>query len=332
MLPDAEQPGPIAVSSTADDDPRAQAKEQAALRRVASLVAHSASLASIFAAVAAEASTLLGGIDVAMVRHDDADTGVVVAVSHSPVPVGQRIPVGIGVGVAAPVVVEGRVWGTLSILGALGPSSPGTQEHLAPFAELAASAIANARSTAGLRASRARVVASADDVRRRLQRDIHATAQQRLVHVTIALKLARRAADSGDDPRGLLDEALRHAERAAADLRDIVRAILPPALRHGGLGPGLEALVTDVTLPVELHASVPRLPVGVETTAYFVVAEALANVLEHASATHAVVEARLDGATLLVEACDGILTITSLPGDGTTVHAELPVLPAPPAY
>jgi signal transduction histidine kinase len=188
---------------------------------------------------------------------------------------------------------------------------------------------------ADLLASRARVVAAADEARRRLQRDVHDGAQQRLVHTVIALKLARDALTPGSLPRRLVEEALRNAELAGRELRDVVHGILPAALARGGLPAGIEALLDSVALPVDVRVDAPRLNPGVERTAYFVVAEALTNVVKHANAsraavlihvdTHADIDADIDadiqadGAALVVEVRDdGVGGADPAPGSGLT--------------
>ena len=171
-----------------------------------------------------------------------------------------------------PITVEGRVWGSLTASTAGPPLPVGTEERLAQFAELAAAAIANAENKAKLTASRARVVATADETRRRLQRDLHDGAQQRLVHTLITLRLARTPPPTAASDRLLVDEALDHAERANRELRDLVRGILPASLTRGGLRTGVESLVSDIRMPIDLHVSTPRLPAQTETTAYFIVA------------------------------------------------------------
>lgn len=209
------------------------------------------------------------------------------------------------------------------------------------------------RRTADLEASRARILAGADESRRRLHRDLHDGAQQRLVHAVIALKLARSAVEPGSTAAALVEEALSNAERASSELRDVVRSILPSSLVYGGLRIGLESLVGDLGQPVELTCSTPRLPPAVETTAYLVVTEALTNAVAHAHARVVQVEVGLAGGTLVIEVRDdgvggadaagtgltglldrlgaagGALTIVSPPGAGTTVRAELPVQPGP---
>jgi signal transduction histidine kinase len=156
-----------------------------------------------------------------------------------------------------------------------------------------------------IRASRARVHEAADAERRRVVRDLHDGAQQRVVQTVVLLKLARQALERGDPASdGLIDEALDHAEAANTELRDLARGILPRVLTLGGLTAGLAALASRFSLPVQVDVSVERLPAAVEATAYFVVAEALTNVAKHARAQQAWVTARLDGDVLHVEVRD----------------------------
>jgi signal transduction histidine kinase len=147
-----------------------------------------------------------------------------------------------------------------------------------------------------------------------------------------------------------VDEALSNAERANSDLRDVVHGILPEALTRGGLNMGVESLVAGFSLPIRLRTSVPRLPLDLETTAYFIVAEALANVIKHADARNATIELAVDGDHLdiqviddgvggadpqhgsgltglldRVEVSNGSLAITSPAGNGTRLHARLPI-------
>jgi signal transduction histidine kinase len=200
-------------------------------------------------------------------------------------------------------------------------------------------------------ASRARVVAAGDESRRRIERDLHDGAQQRLVHAVIVLKLARRAIGEDDgEPAKLVDEALDHAERANAELRELAHGILPGVLRRGGLRAGVEALASRLPLPVSVNVTPERLPESVEATAYFITAEALTNVVKHAQARLAAVVASVDGGVLHLEVRDdgvggakvegssgllglqdrasavgGELDVESLPGSGTVVVAKLPV-------
>jgi len=203
-----------------------------------------------------------------------------------------------------------------------------------------------------LTASRARVVAAADETRRRLQHDLHHGARERLTHTVVALKLARDALATGRSPVDLIDEALAHAERARRELDGVVRGILPTILVHGGLRPGVESLIDGLSLQAEVRVAGPRLPAATETAAYFVLAEALTNVAAHACADRVRVSVELEGTFLTidvrddgvggadparghgltglmdrVEAVGGVLTITSHPGAGTVLRAVLPVDP-----
>jgi signal transduction histidine kinase len=381
----------LVAVAVANDQARAElhtlVDEQAALRRLAELVARGTAPSAVFVAVAAEASALLGGLPTELLWFE-GDEAVAVAACNSLVPLGLRVPahpgtptgrvlhtavpvradtfegtplaelarqVGLVAGVAVPVIVEGRVLAALTASTSGPRLPPDVEARLAQFAELAAVAIANAQTNAELTASRARVVATADETRRRLQRDVHDGAQQRLVHALIALKMARGTIETGSPAARLVDEALTNVERASSELRDVVHGILPRSLTHGGLRVGLESLVADLALPVEMRVSAPRLPAGVETTAYFVVAECLTNAVKHSRAARVsldvdvrgdtvVVEVRDDGiggadpargsglTGLLdrVEAAGGRLTIESPAGRGTAVHAELPVAAADP--
>nr|WP_221380290.1 GAF domain-containing protein [Actinoplanes polyasparticus] len=365
------------------------AARQAALRRVAELVARGAALGEVFDAVATEASNIFGESPAELFQYDGADC-TVVATCRSSVPVGfrsradgdsagarvlrARRPCSFpaldetdsagpreagrprelngGASVAVPVVVEGRLWGGLATT-TRGEPPADAEDRLAEFAELAAAAIANAENKEKLRASRARVVATDNEVRQRLQRDVHDGAQQRLVQTVLSLKLALDAADRGEDTVELVREALEHAERATVELRDIVHGILPPALARGGLRAGIESLIAAAPVPVDVDLTAQpgeRLPNDVEVTAYFVVAEALTNVVKHARATRVrvtvagidgelVVEVTDDGAggadtnlgsgltglTDRVDALNGTLTLTSTVTAGTTLRAVLPL-------
>jgi signal transduction histidine kinase len=161
------------------------------------------------------------------------------------------------------------------------------------------------RSEAYLAASRARIVEATDEERRRVVRDLHDGAQQRLVHTVVTLKLARQALQNEEeDAPALLTEALHHAERATAELRELAHGILPAVLTQGGLRAGVDALASRVPVRVENGVSVGRLPAAVEATAYFVVAEALTNVAKHARAGRAAVTARVEDGTLRVQVRD----------------------------
>jgi signal transduction histidine kinase len=330
------------------------AARQSALRRVAELVARGAALGEVFDAVATEASNILGESAAELFQNNGTDR-TVVATSRGAGPGGPRSRAD---GLTVPIFVEGQLWGGLSTTPRGEPPPADAEDRLAEFAELAAAAIANAENKEKLRASRARVVATANEVRQRLQRDVHDGAQQRLVQTVLSLKLGLDAANGGEDATGLMREALEHAERATVELRGIVHGILPVALARGGLSAGIDSLVTAAAIPVDLDLrALPegRLPGDVEVTAYFVIAEALTNVVKHAQATRARVTVAGEAGKLLVEvtddgvggadprggsgltglsdrvdALDGTLTLSSAEGAGTAVRVILPI-PAPRA-
>jgi signal transduction histidine kinase len=193
------------------------------------------------------------------------------------------------------------------------------------------------------------VLAAGDEARRRVVRDLHDGAQQSLVHATVTLRLARDALR--EDPSAsdeLVAEALSAAERATAELRELAHGILPSALTRGGLHAGVDAFVSRLDLPVDIEVSRERLPADIEATAYFIVAEALTNVVKHAHATRAMVRGSVDDGVLAVEieddgvggadpegqglvgiadrvdALGGRLLIESPHGGGTVLTARLP--------
>jgi signal transduction histidine kinase len=361
--------------------------EQAALRRVATLVARGVPPEEVFAAVVTEVGQLLA-VDLATLGRYEPDGTLTFVASlgnaPKPFPAGSRRrlggnnlhtdvfdtgrparldrysekssgPLGVGVreagirsSVATPIMVEGRLWGVSAAGSTREQTLPAdTEARLGSFTELVATAIANAESRAALAASRARIVAAADESRRRIERDLHDGAQQRLVHAVIVLQaLSNGNANAGE----LVAEALRHAEQANSELRELAHGILPAALTPGGLRAGVNGLVSRVSMPVSVEVSVGRLPAGVEATAYFVVSEALTNVVKHARASCAEVSVRLDSGELRVELCDdgvggargddgtglggladrvsaldGRLVLESPPGGGTRLYARLPV-------
>ena len=135
------------------------------------------------------------------------------------------------------------------------------------FVDLVAAAISNAQNRAELAASRARVIAAADESRRRIQRDLHDGAQQRLVSTVLRLKLAKAMLDRSEHPAGeIVSDALESAEHAAADLRELVRGVMPSALRYGDLRGAVNALVEDIDLPTRVEITADDVPAHVETT------------------------------------------------------------------
>ena len=378
-----------AISNTeARADASRLAEEQAALRRVATLVAHESSPSEVSAAVAKEVAGLLGVENMRMARYEADATVTVVAEWGEPdaaFPVGTRLPLGgkniasqvlrterparieyakatgavgayarsmgIRSAVGAPIVVDGRLWGVMVATSPEAGSLPAdTESRLENFTELVATAISNTEAREEVAASRARIVAAADEERRRVVRDLHDGAQQRLVHTIITLKLARRAVQhEREDAAALLTEALDHAEQATAELRELAHGILPAALTQGGVRAGVDALASRMPVPVENGVSVGRLPAAVEATAYFVVAEALTNVAKHARAERAAVTAHVEDGTLVVHvrddgvggaqrngsgltgltdrlaALDGELRVESAADHGTVVAATIPL-------
>jgi signal transduction histidine kinase len=332
------------------------ADEQAALRRVATLVAQERPPAEVFAAVAEEVGRLLNLEDTRIVRYEPDQTATVVAswgLLADALPVGTRVSQegdGVPSAVGAPIVVDGRLWGAMSTASLQPDRIPAdTEARMGQFTELVATAISNVEARSDLAASRARIVAAADEERERVVRDLHDGAQQRLVHTVITLKLARRALEQGDQATTLVSEALDQAERATGELRELSHGILPAVLARGGLRAGVEALASRAPVPVELGVSVGRLPASVEATAYFVVAEALTNVAKHSRAARAEVTVRVEDRKLRLQvsddgvggaqshgtgllglgdrlaALDGRLRVESPPGGGTLVAAEIPV-------
>jgi signal transduction histidine kinase len=260
---------------------------------------------------------------------------------------------GLGVrsGVGYPIVVEGRLWGCIIAASPQAEPLPaGTEQRIGEFTALVATAISNIQARSELAASRARIVAAADEERRRVVRDLHDGAQQRLVHTVITLEMAHDALlKEKETGLALVTEALDHAQQATAELRELAHGILPGVLTHGGLRAGVDALASRMTVPVENGVGVGRLPAAVEATAYFVVAEALTNVAKHAHAGHAEVTAHVEGGALKVQVrddgaggarphgsglqglsdrlavLDGRLRVETPPEGGTLVSAAIPL-------
>ena len=371
------------------DELRLIAEEQAALRRVATLVARDVAADELFDAVPVEVLTVIGADGTGLLRYEGNDTVVFLAgnagagealasgtritledasVSARVLRSGRPVRVddyenaggptgtdglraGIRTAVGVPIVVGARLWGVMVATWKRPEAPPGDiEDRMAQFTELVATAIANAQSRAELAASRARVVSTADETRRRIERDLHDGAQQSLVHTVIALKLARReVGDAGGPAADLLDDALGHAERANEELRELAHGILPATLTRG-LGAAIETLASHVRLPVSTDVTDERVPPELEATAYFIVAEALTNTVKHARATRARVTAAVADGVLRVEVSDdgvggaradgqsgllglydrvaamnGELRVDSPPGGGTTVAAVLPL-------
>ncbi len=373
----------------------ALADEQAALRRVATLVAHGAPPTAIFAAVAKEVGELLPA-DLALIGRYGGDGTVTELARWSgtgePVHVGGPIRIGgrsisalvfesgssarldshghasredpgdastpgIRSSVGAAVVVEGRLWGVMVVASTCERvQPPQTEARLADFTELVATAIANAEAHAELTASRARVVATADETRRRIERDLHDGTQQRLVSATLQLRAAQASVPPDlEELAQELDGVATGLDGALEELREFARGIHPAILAEGGLAPALRALARRSAVPVQLELSPHgRLPERIEVAAYFVVSEALANAAKHAEASRVTVEVEQAGGVLAVrvedngvggadlgrgsglvglkdrvEALSGQLTLRSEPGAGTSITVELPLPDAP---
>ena len=259
--------------------------------------------------------------------------------------------VGIASAVGAPVKVAGGIWGGIIASSARPHAFPeGAEVRLADFAELVTAALANVDARERLAASRARIVEAGYEERRRLGRDLHDGAQQEFVGAMISLKLAkRRWRQAPDEARELVEEALEHMQSGIRDLRELAAGIHPSVLSDRGLSAALEALASRSSLPVELAQLPPdRLPAPVETSAYFVVAEALTNAAKHARCSHVQVGVRVENDSATVEVHDdgvggadpsagsglrgladrvsalgGSLEIESRAGEGTTVRARI---------
>ena len=384
----------LAATAIANADAREQvrqvAAEQAALRRVATLVARGAPADEVFTAIAREVGRLFGTQFCGVVRFNPDRTATAVGsvnlagdhISGQSITLGGRnvstlvfetgqaridrypaddssavtagaLGVGARSAVGAPISVEGRLWGAMQVASPSEAGLPiGAEQRLAGFTELAATAIANAEAHTALMTSRARLVATADETSRRIERDLHDGARQRLVSSALQLRAAQASVPPGlGQLRAELDRVATGLAGALDELREIARGIHPAVLAERGLGPALTSLARRSPVPVHLdlpaHA---RLPEPVEITAYYVVSEALVNAAKHAnpSAVQVAVEAA-DGVLRLsvtddgvggadpargsglvglkdrVEAIGGTLTVQSRPGEGTRLAAELPI-------
>ena len=318
-------------------------EEQAALRRVATMVARESSAAAVLAKVTEEVALLLGA-EVAAIHRFDADgyetivgacglgdafpvgsrreldrdsTAGLVYRTEQPVRVdgyehvsgaiaAESRELGVHSSVGSPIVVNGRLWGAIAAgTSRAEPMPDGAESRIADFTELVATAISNVQARSDLAASRARIAAAADEERRRVVRDLHDGAQARLVHTIVTLKLARRELERyGQDAAALVDEPLTHAETANDEVRELAHGILPSILTDRGLDEAVRSIASRSSIPVEIGIRVDRLPGVVEATAYFVVAEALTNVAKHAHAQRATVRARLEAGTLQLEVRD----------------------------
>jgi signal transduction histidine kinase len=262
--------------------------------------------------------------------------------------------------VAGPIVVEGRVWGAIGAGSRHEPLPPDTEQRLADFTELVATAIANAASRNELTSSRMRIVAAADQARRRIERDLHDGAQQHLV----SLALRTRAAQAQVPPElgalaAELDDLAAETTDALNQLREIARGIHPAILAKGDLAAALRSLARRSPIPVELHVHTEnRLPEHVDVSVYYLIAEALTNAAKYAGASLITITVEADAAGIAdavlrvtvhddgvggadysrgtglvglkdrVEALGGRIRLDSPPGEGTSLRAELPLTDA----
>jgi signal transduction histidine kinase len=259
---------------------------------------------------------------------------------------------GVRAAVGVPVSVAGELWGVMIAASRSEPLPAGTEARLAGFTELAATAVANAEAHAEVSAARARIVAAADQARRRIERNLHDGAQQRLV----SLGLRLRAVQAAIPPQfgGQLDDVVTEAAGALDELGEIARGIHPAVLAERGLATALKTLARRSAVPVDLQVHVEqRLPEPVEVSAYYVIAEALSNAAKHARASSVNVQAEVAGDVLhltvrddgdggagftrgtglaglkdRVEALGGRIFLDSPRGAGTSLRAELPLTPS----
>jgi signal transduction histidine kinase len=370
---------------------RQLADEQDALRRLATLVAQGAESSAVFDAVCEETARIIGGTSVNLARFaPDGFTTTVAGWSRdgSHVPAGVCMPMegeiinvivqrerapgrvedyehvegelaallrelGVRTEIGAPVIVAGEVWGALIAGLRSGAFPAGSERRVAGFAELIATAVSNADARAELLASRARLVTAADEGRRKLARDIHDGAQQRLVTAIVSLQLADRQLET--DPasaRAFMRDALAQSRAGLDELRELATGMHPAILTNSGLRAAIEALAERSRVPINVRASSRRFPPHVEAGAYFLIAEAITNTSKHARASSVEVVIVARGAVLeievrddgiggadphgsgvrgledRVEALGGTFRIESPEGRGTAIYATLPLLSA----
>jgi signal transduction histidine kinase len=368
--------------------------QQDALRRLATLVARGAEPEECFAAVATEMALCLEVEKAEVFRYEDDGGAIGVACHVSPgishIPIGERITpedhkvakallrsgfaavtdgnedtagavgarlreLGLGSVAGAPIVVDGRLWG-LAVVGSTRTKRlpRDTRKRIAEFADLVATAIAASTTRADLIASRARIVAASDEARRRLERDLHDGAQQRLV--SLLLKIRAAATDVPDELDGLkefLGEVVSDLTDVTTELQQISRGIHPPVLSKGGLAPALRVLANRSAIPARVEVAIEGpVPGPVAVGAYYIFAEALTNAAKHSHATEVMVSAQIADAYLYlsvtdngigganpgkgsglvglndrVEALGGSMTMTSTPGSGTSLNVIIPVRP-----
>lgn len=319
------------------------AEEQAALRRVATLVASSADPKQVFAAVARESGQLLGGRSAATVRFSEQggvivgrwnegelggfEVGTLIPYTDPDGPTarlaseGGRIDdytdvpgeaaammreAGYKSAVAAPIIAVGRTWGALFVVSAGEPFGLDAEPRLRDFATLVALALESAETHDQLTASRARIVEAGVAERQRLERNLHDGAQQHLLSLALQLRLAQERLD--DDPAAagaLLASIGEDLKLALEELRELARGLHPAILTDQGLEPALQSLANRAPFPVEVAGVPPdRLPEAVEAALYFVAAESLANSAKHAQASEARIGLSTPDGMVILEVSD----------------------------
>ncbi|HEY2041739.1 MAG TPA: GAF domain-containing sensor histidine kinase [Jatrophihabitans sp.] len=329
------------ANAKAEQELRELADTQAALRRLAMLVAQGVRPEAVFAAVTREALQHFGGGTARMIRYEPDGTATLVANEGTTGPhvhVGDRwegypptgltatvwrtgqaarvddyrdipggdpyLTEGIRSAAALPIHVDGRLWGAIAVGSGEGPLPPDTERRMTEFTGLVATAVANAQNRAELITSRARIVAASDEARRRIERDLHDGAQQ--VLIALALRLRSAAAPHESDEFGA------EVKNVAADLvdvidelREICRGIHPAILSSAGLRPALRALGRRSAVPVNMDVRIEgRLPEQIEVGAYYLVSEVLTNAAKHARASVVEVDAEASGGTLRIRVRD----------------------------
>jgi signal transduction histidine kinase len=383
-----ELAGMAIANAEAEQRLRELADTQASLRRLAMLVARGESPEAVFAAVTRETLRHFGNDTARMIRFELDGTATLVANEGTTAPhvrVGRRwegypatgltatvlrtgraarvddyrdipggepyLAEGLRSAVAMPVHVHGRLWGMIAVGSGQGPLPPDTEQRMTEFTELVATAVANAQSRAELMTSRARIVAASDEARRRIERDLHDGAQQRLLTLALKLRMAAEPSTERGEPRTEMADAAAELMGVIDDLREISRGIHPAILSKAGLRPALRALGRRSVVPVELNVRVDgRFSEPVEVGIYYVVSEMLANAEKHARASVVEVSAEagdgvlrvrvrddgiggadpVRGSGLLglkdrIEALGGTFSVHSPAGRGTTVTCEVPV-------
>jgi signal transduction histidine kinase len=334
------------------------AEEQAALGRVATLVARAIPPNELFSVVALEVGQVFNAASATLNRRESDGTVTTVASwTRDGDTVAERSRLVLGIHPTAPaavsttIVVSGRPWGNVIIFPRNRRFRGDTDERLGHFTDLVGMAVANAESRSELAASRARVVATADETRRHIERNLHDGAQQRLVSLGLELRATEAALPPElTDTKARLSQTVSGLNDVMEDLQEISRGIHPAILSTGGLGPAIKALARRSAIPVDLdiHAD-RRLPDRVEVAAYYIISEALTNSAKHAQASVIHINLTIDelvlrlsvqddgvggadpdrGSGLVglkdrVESLGGTIDVASPPGAGTTVQASIP--------